>query len=319
MTVRYKNNRVYQEKWPVFNDSAYTSAKTQFIPELTPNWREVINIVNHAGEEYKANYPAFSTRWRTRLLADAMKTNSGLQGETGFIQNSRDMYRMFPTGSEKPADHAVVILHVDEQNRDHFLATHAGSSHALNADWQRYASRFGTAVVAPHIRLEESPELIADKVQSVLEEIGVTTATGIHLLVWSFGAEMVLELVQKLDSDIASIGVISPLIALQEHAVTRKLLEIQRKHPEVKWFVRHGLEDHDVPVYRARNFRALLKQLGFEVEYDEVPHSSHWNYLIDPAEEYVRFVQSFERGDAQHNNGTKEAAAMPYFLNGLNN
>ena len=188
----------------------------------------------------------------------------------------------------------VYVMHGEYTQDSDYWDGYEGASHALMS--QRIAASIDNRVllVMPHGRgiknylgeAEEELPLINEQLKELVE------IKSSHILVWSRGATSLFELLKTMHIDIETVGVISPFVPDSETEMQQLISYITLNYPDMKWFIRHGLNDSDSPISRTRRFVELLRLNGCQVNYKEIPYSTHWNYIYDQEKEYYNYVNA---------------------------
>ena len=110
------------------------------------------------------------------------------------------------------------------------------------------------------------------------------------VLVFSRGADWIMTLMQKRDLPFNAVGMISPVLPTNVTYLQSMAQATAKKYPNVKWFVRHGLDDNDAPIHLTRIWVKALLDNGATVDYQEIPHSTHWTFIEDVEKSYLDFV-----------------------------
>lgn len=113
--------------------------------------------------------------------------------------------------------------------------------------------------------------------------------SGISILSLSNGSKITYELLSKLNIPVSYLGHISPVMDIDQDKIIQIYENIKIKYPDLKMFIRHGLDDTDVPIEHARRFKEIVKAY-FPLDYKEVEGSTHWSYLYDPETEFLKFI-----------------------------
>jgi len=105
---------------------------------------------------------------------------------------------------------------------------------------------------------------------------------------------MALNLLQAINLPIANLGFWSPILPIEDSAINQILFWIKRDYPEIKWFVWQSGEDEKAPAVITRKWIEMIKKVGFEVSYQEEPHSTHYVYLGDPEKEFYSLIKKLK-------------------------
>lgn len=243
-----------------------------------------------------------STRMRSEALWDVLSYNSSVPDITpGFnilgyrskLDGSIQTYTLlYPgTASEYPL---IYIMHGEYNKDSDYWNSYEGGSHSIMVARIAESIDNDVAIAMTHGRgiknyldgAEEELPLINDQLKDFME------IESSHILVWSRGATSLFELLKIIEINIESVGIISPFVPDDEVEMQQLISYIKLNYPDLKWFIRHGLNDEDSPISRTRKFVKLLGDNGITVNYKEIPYSTHWNYIYDQEKEYYRFVKA---------------------------
>ncbi|MEP1307406.1 MAG: hypothetical protein ABJK11_09320 [Balneola sp.] len=299
-TIEIRNNAkvLFKEEIPVFSK--------RFVEEY---YNKLFDDLKKDDELFWAKKNGFKVLYEkgkessTRLLAEALRDVLEYQNEKkishGFnvlgyrseFDQSIQTYTLFsPSGSISKK--AVIIMHGEYDKDSDYWYSYEGGSHATTTNRIASSIRWNLNLIMTHGRgiqnylgeAEEELPLISKQLSS-LSKIKAS-----HILVWSKGTTSLLELLKTADLNLHSIGLISPFVPDNKIEMQQLISYIKVRYPELKWFIRHGLNDADSPISRTRKFVELLRKNNFKVDYEEIPYSTHWNYIYDQEHEYYKYV-----------------------------
>jgi len=105
---------------------------------------------------------------------------------------------------------------------------------------------------------------------------------------------MALNLLQAIKLPIANLGFWSPILPDDDSVIYRILSWIKKDYPQIRWFVWQGAEDERAPVAVTHKWIKMIEKAGFEVFYQEEPHSTHFVYLGDPEKEFYNMLNNLK-------------------------
>ncbi len=299
VSVVSETDTIYSESIPFFYSNEFEAAK-KTVQSKSYNqeigWAKKNAFLKLYGKGNNA-----STRMRSEALWDVLRYNLwkaeitagvNILGYRSGLDNSIQTYTLcYPeTVSAYPL---VYIMHGEYTLDSDYWDSYEGGSHSLMVSRIAESIDNDVAIVMTHGRgiknyldgAEEELPLINNQLQNL---INIESS---HILVWSRGATSLFELLKTIEIDIESVGIISPFVPDNEVEMQQLISYIKLNYPDLKWFIRHGLNDEDSPISRTRKFVKLLDNNGITVNYMEIPYSTHWNYIYDQEREYYRFVQ----------------------------
>ena len=299
-TIEIKNNTkiLFKEEIPIFSKRFVE----EYYNKLSDDLKKDDELLWAKKNGFKVLYEK-GKESSTRLLAEALRDVLEYQNEKkishGFnvlgyrseFDQSIQTYTLFsPSGSISKK--AVIIMHGEYDKDSDYWYSYEGGSHATTTN--RIASSISNnlVLIMTHGRgiknylgeaVEEIP-LIAKELKSYRE------IKELNILVWSKGAISLFELLKIIDVKLNSIGIISPYVPDSEIEMQQLISYIKINYPDLEWFIRHGLNDADSPISRTRKFVELLRKNNYIVDYEEIPYSTHWNYIYDQEHEYYKYV-----------------------------
>lgn len=309
-TINHDNRIVYQETVPIFRERATQPLVANYLNRLaqTPHQR-----IRQRGVEFafrKDRLGDFSTLIRAQLLYDLylsfhVSTDSlfNIPGVHTFAylsptDGSLQPYRLFIPAdlqSSEPAKVTYLIFGSGEEEKSYW-ENHEARSHRHNRTRVVYSSLFNRLIVIPFGRgsenhlgqaIEEIPIL-----QDELEYRFPRVEPDITFYSWSTGGENLVNLLSILELPIEAIGMSAPILSEDESVHFTMLNNLKYKHPGTKFFLRYGMQDQILPAHRMQRTVSVLKDLGFSVEYSEIPNSNH-HFQVDSAEEaFYRWLKS---------------------------
>ncbi len=302
LKVTRKNRTVFKEDIPVFNRS--------YIDRQYSKYSETQNG-SQSDEFYWAKKNAFLVLYdkgekaSTRMLAESLhdllqyehKKESishpgfDILGYRSRTDNSVQTYTLF-SPNDSPVRTGVLIMHGEYDKDSDYWYSYEGGSHSVTTGRIASSIKWNIHLVMTHGRgiqnyLGEAKEelpLISKQLSSLS---GINAS---HILVWSKGTTSLLELLKNVDLKLESVGIISPFVPDKKIEMQQLISYIKIRYPELKWFIRHGLNDSDSPISRTRKFVELLKNNNYEINYEEIPYSTHWNYIYDQEHKYYEYV-----------------------------
>jgi len=305
----HEDSTLYEEILPVYRRSEARRQLRQLeksTPELSgdPSQR----VRHHATRTFfSADEGSYSTRMQARALWEATASGQpgsayeiyGVEGTGGKIWP----YRLFrPVNLQ--ADHSyplVFVFHTEfDQTVDSFWGTYAGGSHARTTRWRALAEEYNVILALPFIQgqkqgIARAATYLPRMEQKIRRSLPVQVSE-VSAVAWSKSVLSLFELMEKQTfSSLANIGLISPWLA--ENALERRrvITRLTRTYPDMKVFIRHGLDDTDVPVYLPRRWKQAMSTLSggcWQINYREVPRATHWNYPGNPEADFYRFIST---------------------------
>lgn len=313
ISVLTENNKiVYQEDIPIFFESVANKLAVNLVstvcydnPIYTARKNAVVDmfIVNNTSEKREFNV---STRTKAHALLDLYESvsfnNSNLPitgprvfGYKSKFDNSVQVFRTYlPSSLGNLGDSSKaypliftirpinVIMYdtlTKKQLKSNFLRSRDFCSHSQMVKWLERVERNDVVVVSSHGQglknflgdaTEEFPNIL-----STLKEYYDIDTTNISIFAYSSGAELTLKLLKDINIDVKNIGFIGGAISIKSDSLKTLLKEIKIKFPELKFIIRQGLDDKKQPSEDTRRWVQLIKDAGFEVDYDEIPYAGH--------------------------------------------
>jgi predicted esterase len=262
-------------------------------------------LFNHKFVKTKFKY---STRMQAHGLADWLnaindKTISGpvTMAYRSIVDQTVQPYRVFlperrpNTEASKPL---IYIFHgYYESNRQYnFWQSYEGYSHSLLAKRAALATANNQILIMPFGRGDLNYGGVAKEEIAIINamlngQLNINSEqTG--AIVWSKGSIPVLNLLSSTEMPFKTVALISPVVPDDQYTIINALQGIKKYNPEVQFYVRHGIDDNDVPIYKTREFVELLEKCTLNIDYKEIPFSSHWNYLVDPEVEFYKYINA---------------------------
>ena len=253
----------------------------------------------------EAEEGVYSTRMQARVLWEAAHPGEaggphelyGVEGPGGNVRP----FRLFAPVSPAPAHSypLVFVLHAEfDENVDSFWETYAGGSHARTARWRALAEEYNLVLALPFLKgtgqgIRRAADYLPRIEQNIRSKLTVPPAN-VAALAWSKSALSLFELMEtRTFENLDHIGLISPWLADNPLERRRIITRLTGIYPEMKVFIRHGLDDTDVPVYLPRRWRKSMEGLSedsWNIDYREVPGATHWNYPGDPESAFYRWI-----------------------------
>lgn len=84
-----------------------------------------------------------------------------------------------------------------------------------------------------------------------------------------------MKLLKDINISVKNIGFIGGAISIKSDTLKALLKEIKIKFPTLKFIIRQGLDDKKQPPEDTRRWMQIIKDAGFEVDYDEIPYAGH--------------------------------------------
>lgn len=300
VSINDGSNNLYKESIPIFYEI-----------EVETLLKKVFNTSNNEIQWSKENAfvklfnkgDAASTRMRAEAFYDLQSyningqvINSGLNilGYRSELDKSIQTYTVSYPEYESSFP-LVYIMHGEYTIDSDYWDSYEGASHSLMTQRISASIENDVMIVMTNGRgiknyldgAEEELPLIQNQLKSLVD------IESSHILVWSKGATSLFELLKTIELDLKSIGIISPFVPDDTIEMQQLISYIKMNYPSLRWFVRHGLNDEDSPISRTRKFIELLEQNNIEVDYEEIPYSTHWNYIYDQEREYYRYVNDY--------------------------
>lgn len=312
----------YSEEIPVFYERTANRLATAMTKKLRTETNPIaiarcgaVTELFHLRQD-TGKVRTYSTRMKAQALLDLCRYSRNSAEGIGFASgpqvwgyrsmrdSSVQTYRVFlpaqhqstPKSMSEPKKYPFVfVMHGVYTDSTDFWRSYEGTSHALMAKRIAFSTDNQIILVMPYgrgnqnygsIATEELP-LILEQLKAVLP---IDTAN-ISAIVWSKGSKSLIALMRSQPLPLAAVGLVSPVIPDDVTEMQRVTLWLQHDYPKTKWFIRHGLDDINFPISIVRIWIEDFAQRIFSVvDYREVPHSSHWNYLIDPESEFYRWI-----------------------------
>ncbi|MFZ2323374.1 MAG: hypothetical protein WAV89_06740 [Ignavibacteriaceae bacterium] len=313
ISVLTENNKiVYQEDIPIFFESvanklAVNLARTICYdnPIFTARKNAIVDmfLVNNISEKREFNV---STRTKAHALLDLFESvsfnNSNLSitgprvfGYKSKFDNSVQVFRTYLPSSlgnrgnsnkSYPLIYTIRPINVvmydtltKKQLKSNFLRSRDFCSHSQMIKWLERVERNDVVVVSSHGQglknflgnaTEEFPNIL-----STLKEYYNIDTANVSIFAYSSGAELTLRLLKDINIDVKNIGFIGGAISIKSDSLKTLLKEIKIKFPALKFIIRQGLDDKKQPSDDTRRWVQLIKDTGFEVDYDEIPYAGH--------------------------------------------
>ena len=320
------NDLVFRERIPIF----YNEYIKNYLNSITtlPNRKDESNIArleavkeifgNILNIENARNY---STRMMSHALNDYRLGELNLNlfripgPHTDGYRSEADLsiqpYRIFIPemilSDKYLCDYSLPVIFIihglyTENNDQNFWQSYEGFSHALFAKRSALSTINNVLLVMSYGRgsknymgiAEEEIPLIFSQIKLKFENI----SDSLSLLTWSKGTISLLNLLENLKLPVNKIGLISPVFSGGELKMQQILLKLKLLYPNIRWFIRHGLDDEDSPIYQTRIWISFLEKNSFRYNYKEIPYSSHWNYIQDVEFEFYKWInQSYNEID----------------------
>jgi len=295
-------NKLFEERIPIAKESFVKSMLNQ-----TKN-RSQHNYDNEARVEGKnlffksdSDRKKISTRMQLSLICDLMNTenlNFGTQIKgyySAFYKNTQPFRIFEPIQIKKQKLPLVFITHGVHELSSNYFTSYEGSSHALMTARIRQANENQLVMVmrqikGEQVRLGDSKTELPQLYKNLTEKYSIDT-TKISAIVWSRDCYSFLELLEEKIIPLKNLALISSVFPNDELQMVKLLQRLKINYPDIKLFIRHGMDDIDSPIFIVRKFVKLAKNMGFEVDYKEIPYSSHWSYLVDPEEEFYKKLE----------------------------
>ncbi|MBN8707405.1 MAG: hypothetical protein J0L62_16150 [Bacteroidetes bacterium] len=296
-------NRLFEETIPIANESFIRTTlkhiKKKSIKDFNSDYQaRQMGIDRVFFSDLKDK--SISTRMKVSLVYDLMETeNKNIGSEIiGYYSEhykKNEPVRIFiPSGKPEKAVPLVFIMTGVKDPSSDLFSSYEGGSHALMSSRITQAEIQKLVMVMRQIKGEQS-ELGDSKTELPFLYNTLSTqydidSSSIGAIAWSKDCFSLLELLGSKVIPLKSIALISAVLPDNETELTRLLLNIRDTYPGLSLFVRHGLDDTDAPVFVIRKFVQIAEKLGFQIDYSEVPYSSHWSYLVDPEKEYYTSI-----------------------------
>ncbi|MCA0447831.1 MAG: hypothetical protein LCH54_16555 [Bacteroidetes bacterium] len=284
---------VFSEKMPIMTERYYQQEVNNFLKKeiklLSKDQKAELASFKVMIRNSKKNY---SSKMRSLLLSDLINNKNTDYGTRilGYFSNyykSIEPYRVFYPYQKSAEKLPIVFITTGVQKpSSQFFESYEGGSHALLSSRIISAQKNRVVLVTRQIRGDqkkmgdtqtELPEILKD----LSTEKNIDT-TNISAIVWSKDCYSFLELLQEKVIPLHQLALISVVLPNDETDMTRLLLGVKRNYPKLKFFVRHGMNDEEAPLFIVRKFEILIKKMGFQIDYEEVPFSSHWSFIQDP-------------------------------------
>jgi len=312
----------YREEIPIFFEreaNRLAGKLTKFSkvtddPVYIARFHAVVKMFNldndPEAEEYSTRMKAHALldlyRYELNLSDSNLKFSAGprVWGYRSAIDNTVQPYRLIIPASlsERPNSELVynvvfIMRWVAEDDRE-FWKTQQATSHWRLATRVGYSTFFQTILVMTHGRgiqnylgdaLEEIPLILKQ-----LRQHWKIDTTNISIFAHSNAPMMALNLLQAVKLPIANLGFWSPILPIEDSVINQILFWIKRDYSEIKWFVWQSGEDEKAPAVITRKWIGMIKKIGFEVSYQEEPHSTHYVYLGDPEKEFYGKLKSLK-------------------------
>ncbi len=270
--------------------ASYQAVRTVFKPALA---HDTTSATFATRDQLYVLYRAWQTL--EEKIKTPYDTENHLHGIYEQEKQAVSTYRVFsPLSGSKtssnPATPTVLALQVDFEGTNDYWKTYQAQSHATFWHWAAFSSSYRINIVSPYFSGTGSGfGQSAKDVHHILNTLDKPAAP-LTTLAWSKGALTLLELLKKPWLKVENVALISPYLPDNTNDMLHEIMAIKAVHPEIQWFIWHGLDDTDVPVHLNRLFVRLLRKQGFRVTYTEVPYSTHWNYFTDPEQELYQRI-----------------------------
>lgn len=302
--VDAEGNINYEEEFPVFYQKTADVLQKKLIkikssdPAGMARKETAIKMWNSNGER------EYSTRMKAQALIDLYRWHNSSRdklplykgpqvwGYRSKVDNTIQPYRVFiPALYNKDRSYPVTFVTHGLIDKDlDFWESDEGGSH-YHTTWRTALSTENQRIlVMPHGRgnqnyLKNAVEELPIIVKQLQKNWNIDT-TRISIFAWSKGARNILQLMLSKTIPIETMAIGVPVIIEDETKLYSLLLRIKDKYPDLKWYIRHGMNDSVAPVHHSRKFVSYLKKMSFHVNYEEMPHSNHFSHLIDPEREF---------------------------------
>ena len=289
--MRPDGTALYRECLPVYSEGAATTeARAVRRPPETPAGVARRNAVRDLFGP--APSPPTSTRIRATALWDLVDPDHPGPSVWGYRSPNGDVetVRLFrPAGLQgaclAPGPHPLLVVSYGVMEPGSFWANKEGASHALASARAALATDAQVLIAQVHGRGAGAYRADLRAVPEALAREGLALAAP-TVLAFSRGADdLVRALADAAQADeplgYATVALVSPIVTDGPEA--DEILDvIARATPDLRWVVRHGMDDADVPVHATRTWVQRLRQAGFAVDYAEMPFASHWTWPSNP-------------------------------------
>lgn len=259
----------------------------------------------------------YSTRMKAHALLDLYRYELNLNdtnpqfsagprvwGYRSPLDNTIQPYRLIIPASlsENPATtvsyNIIFIIHGTLDEDTDFWKIYQIRSHYHMAVRTSYSTCYKSIIVMPYGRgiqnflgdaLEEIPIILKQ-----LQQYWNIDTTKIAIYAHSNAPRMALSLLQLIHLPVYSLGFWSPILPTDNTEIQQILLWLKKDYPDLKWYIWQGEEDEEAPVTVTRSWIKSIEKVGFEVVYNEEPHSTHLVYLGDPLKEYMELLKRIE-------------------------
>jgi len=252
----------------------------------------------------------YSTRMKANVLlglyryhnisTDSIPLQSGPQiwGYQSELDNTIQPYRVIiPASYRDDVRYPVTFVMHGLLDKDmDFLESDEGGSHYHTAWRTALSTENQRIIVMPHGRgIQNYLGNAIEELPIIIKQLKVNwniDTTRISIFTWSKGARNVLQLMVNQHLPIETIALCQPIIIEDETRLYSLLLRVKSIYPDLKWYIRHGMNDTVAPIHLSRKLDEYLKMMSFEVDYKEMPHSNHFSHLIDPEREFYKTENS---------------------------
>jgi predicted esterase len=297
---------VYKEELPVFTHSAAIRLYQSLIHLKTKNPTGLARLQGLKKLWAAKAKRKYSTRMKAAMLLDiyrffnnkpflpAQFTGSQILGYQSDIDSSAQPYKIFVPAAYNPSKPypLTFITHGVFDKEQDFWESIEGGSHRYLVWRTRFSTENDHIFVMPHGRgVENYLGKSKEELPLILQQINRLwniDSTRIAILAYSRGARNILKLLTEISLPLKTIVLIGPIIHEDETQLYSLLLRIKKKYPALTWHIRHGLNDSVAPLHLTRALVQHLKKMGFQIDYEELPHSNHFCHLIDPERQYYQ-------------------------------
>lgn len=285
----------YHEFIPIFDESStkkYVGLTSQKMGTESGNpWETGLHAL-FAEELGLDKNQEYSTRMKSEFLWDAMHQSGLLDFAIGGPRTklfngalSREYvpYRLLNKTTPKMSN--VLGLHVEfSDSVHHYHESYAGSSHALMTSWNSYSQYYNIRLLFPFI-LEQNEAL---NTHATIQKYMNQKADTFNVVAWSKSVPMLFETMEQSALPIKQVATISPWLIDSPTESFLIARNISQKNPNVEFFIWHGKDDTDVPSYIVNDWVETFRRQGFTAKLNLVPHSTHWNYWIEPEDFFYK-------------------------------